>query len=79
VYLLLKCKYSRNELSFKGSTAQSYTLGFRKKRMLFSPDAAENPETGKLVFAAGKERPTEAPFGAWKNSFPVEDLERKRD
>ena len=39
--------------------------------------AVESPEFKKLFFPGPKERPTEAPFGAWKKSFLDEDLEQK--
>ena len=35
----------------------------------------ESPEAKSLVFPAQKERPTEAPFWAWKNKLFAEDLQ----
>jgi hypothetical protein len=34
----------------------------------------KSPELKKLIFPDRKERPEEAPFMAWKNSFFSEDL-----
>ncbi|MFY0483624.1 hypothetical protein ACI6PS_13585 [Flavobacterium sp. PLA-1-15] len=45
--------------------------------VFLAPIGAENPETRKLIFPARKERPKEAPFVTWKNSFLGEDLEWK--
>ena len=36
----------------------------------------ESPELKKLIFPDRKERPAEAPFMAWENSFFNEDLQR---
>jgi hypothetical protein len=37
---------------------------------------AESPESGKPIFPAQKERPTEAPFWVWKNGLADDDLKR---
>lgn len=75
--LLLRCKYKRNAVSFKGSKAQSFAVVFIDKGCLFSPDCSGKPADLKANFPARKERPTEAPFVVCKNSFRVEDLKRK--
>jgi hypothetical protein len=42
--------------------------------MFYSPDGREKPGAKKLIFPARKQRPTEARFMVWKNSFFSKDL-----
>jgi|GEM_PF-6163737 len=45
--------------------------------MCYSPDKVKSPELKKLIFPARKQRPAEARFMVWKNSFFSEDLKRQ--